>query len=267
MREPLDFYLSFYLWGVYYRQKDPASFGASFEEWVRMVPNLQSTMLLHSMSAGDAEYKPRSYKRKYSLPYVSPQQLLRQTQQFLRRFDLVATMERFDEHLLMASDAVGLPFMLYRRNMPKKKGGCRKTKGDICPDMDKCRALVKEVAPVDHEIYGEFHPAFEERVAALGPAFATRVADYKAELQRAQTVWTDALRQQFLCRYRPEWLPLHPEWKLREANLRCPVEGPGALELCQAAYTYRAVECPWQYRPNTSDTDPLGCWRPSTGFK
>ena len=39
------------------------------------------------------------------------------------------------------------------------------------------------------------------------------------------------------------------------------------LTLCQAAYTYRAVECPWQYRPNTSDTDPLGCWRPSTGFR
>ena len=75
------------------------------------------------------------------------------------------------------------------------------------------------------------------------------------------------LRPQVLCRYRPEWMPLHPEWKLREANLRCPLEGPGALELCQAAYTYRAVECPWQYRPNTSDTDPLGCWRPSTGFK
>ena len=30
-------------------------------------------MLLHSMSAGDAEYKPRSYKRKYGLPHVSPQ--------------------------------------------------------------------------------------------------------------------------------------------------------------------------------------------------
>jgi len=267
VREPLDFYLSFYLWGVYYRQKDPASFGASFEEWARMVPNLQSTILLHSMSAGDAEYTPRSYKRKYGLPYVPPQQLLRQTQQFLRRFDLVATMERFDEHLLMASDAVGLPFMLYRRNMPKKKGGCTKTKGDICPDMDKCHALIKEVAPVDHEIYGEFHPAFEERVAALGPTFATRVAEYKAELQRARAVWTHALRPQYLCRYRPEWRPLHPEWKLREANLRCPLEGPGALELCQAAYTYRAVECPWQYRPNTSDTDPLGCWRPSTGFK
>ena len=44
------------------------------------------------MSAGDAEYTPRSYKRKYGLPYVPPQQLLRQAQQFLRRFDLVATM-------------------------------------------------------------------------------------------------------------------------------------------------------------------------------
>ena len=29
--------------------------------------------------------------------------------------------------------------MLYRRNLPKKKGGCRKTKGDIC--VDEARRL------------------------------------------------------------------------------------------------------------------------------
>ena len=110
-------------------------------------------MILYSMAASDAEYKPRSSKRKYGLQRASLEQLLRQTQQFLRRFDIVATMQRFDEHLLMASDAVGLPFMLYRRNMPTKKGGCRKTKSDICPDMDKCRELIREAAPVDHEVY------------------------------------------------------------------------------------------------------------------
>ena len=39
VREPLDFYLSFYQWGVAFRQKGaPSSFGASFEEWARMRP-------------------------------------------------------------------------------------------------------------------------------------------------------------------------------------------------------------------------------------
>ena len=44
------------------------------------------------------------------------------------------------------------------------------------------------MAPVDLEVYGEFQPAFERRVAALGPAFATRVTNYKAQLRRAQAV-------------------------------------------------------------------------------
>ena len=266
VREPLDFYLSFYQWGVAFRQKEsPGSFGKNFEEWARMLPNLQSTMMLHSMSASDAEYHPHSYARAYGAPRIPAETLLRQTQQFLRRFDIVATMQRFDEHMLMAADAVGLPFTLYKRNLPNKKGGYKKVKSDVCPDMDKCRALIKEMAPVDHQIYDEFHPAFEKRVADLGPAFAARVADYKLEVAKAQTVWKNALRKQFLCRYHPEESPR--VWKLRDSNLRCPVEGAAGLKLCQAAYAYRTFECPWQYQPNTSYTDSMGCWRPSTGFK
>lgn len=121
----------------------------------------------------------------------------------------------------------------------------------------------------DVQVYGEFHLAFERRVAALGSAFAARVADYKAEVRKAQAVWKDAPRMQFLCRYRQEVSLSYGRavWTLREANLRCPVEGPGALKLCQAAYAYRTVECPWQYHPNSSYTDPMGCWRPSTGFE
>ena len=263
VREPLDFYLSFYQWGVAFRQKEsPGTFGRNFEEWARLLPNLQSTMMLHSMSASDAEYHPHTFARSYRTP---PETLLRQTQQFLRRFDIVATMQRFDEHMLMAANATGLPFTLYKRNLPNKKGGYKKSKSDVCPDMDVCRALIKEMAPVDHQVYDEFHAAFEARVAALGPGFATRVADYKREVAKAQDVWKGALRKQFLCRYHPEESP--KVWKLRESNIRCPVEGPAGLKLCQAAYAYRTFECPWQYHANTSYTDPMGCWRPSTGFK
>ena len=83
-----------------------------------MLPNLQSTMMLHSMSASDAEYHPHTFARSYRTPAAT---LLRQTQQFLRRFSIVATMQRFDEHVLLAANATGLPFTLYKRNLPNKK--------------------------------------------------------------------------------------------------------------------------------------------------
>jgi hypothetical protein len=51
---------------------------------------------------------------------------------------------------------------------------------------------------------------------------------------------------------------------LHPANLRCPVDN--SMELCRAFYAHRLFECPWQYQPNSSLTDTLGCWRPSSGF-
>ena len=267
VREPLDFYLSFYQWGVGFRQREnPNLFGKTFAEWARLVPNLQSTMMLRSMAASDAEYHPRTYVRSHSRDGAGGQkQLLERTQAFLRQFDIVATMSRFDESILMAADMTGVRELLYKRNMPNKKGGFRKTKSELCPDMQLCRDLIKEIAPVDHQMWNEFHPKFEKRVEDLGPSFAARVTDFKAQLVPAQKVWQNALRKQFLCRYHPEE---HTRvWKLREENLRCPVEGAAALKLCQATYAYRTFECPWQFLPNTSYTDTMGCWRPSTGFK
>ena len=57
VREPLEFYLSFYRWAVAFRQKtDPASFGKDFMSWARAVPDLQSTIMVQSMAAMAAEY-------------------------------------------------------------------------------------------------------------------------------------------------------------------------------------------------------------------
>jgi len=65
VREPLDYYLSFYRWGVAFRQKeDPASFGKDFIEWAERVPDLQSTMMMQSMAAMAAEYHVNQYKRE-----------------------------------------------------------------------------------------------------------------------------------------------------------------------------------------------------------
>ena len=72
---------------------------------------------------------------------------------FLDQFEIVATMARFDESLLLAHDLVGLPILLYKRNRPNQKGGYRGKNADACPDMDKCRALIRKIADRDHKMY------------------------------------------------------------------------------------------------------------------
>mmetsp|Transcript_29304 Transcript_29304/g.71180 ORF Transcript_29304/g.71180 Transcript_29304/m.71180 type:complete len:222 (+) Transcript_29304:239-904(+) len=62
LREPLDHYLSFFVWAVAERQaRSPAKFGSSFEEWVRRVPNLQSELVLSSKAASTAGFAPRTH--------------------------------------------------------------------------------------------------------------------------------------------------------------------------------------------------------------
>ena len=66
VRDPLGYYLSFYKWGVAFRQRDdPANFGSDFISWVRRVPNLQSTMMMQSMAAMAAEYHIAQYRMHY----------------------------------------------------------------------------------------------------------------------------------------------------------------------------------------------------------
>ena len=108
VREPTDFYLSFYRWGVAFRQREnPKSFGANFLEWVEkvsvrlhaphahahshaqqlaarthcrghhgcrakrwQVPNLQSTMMMQSMAAMAAEYHLDQFRAFYRYNHV-----------------------------------------------------------------------------------------------------------------------------------------------------------------------------------------------------
>lgn len=266
VREPLDYYLSFYRWAVAFRQREaPKAFGADFVSWVRMVPNLQSTMMMQSMAAMAAEYHLSQYPQFVRSPIVGKSEKVawEKLTAFLDAFTIVGTMRRFDESLLMAADLVGLPLMLYKRNRPNQKGGFRGTNATVCPDMELCRKAVREVAGRDHRMYDRYHARFEARLEALGPKFAARVAEYKRAVAEAQPLWKRAPRKQFICRYHPETSE-HLQ-VLRPSNIRCPIEG--GTELCRSVYAHRLFECPWQYRPNSSLSDPLGCWRPSSGFK
>jgi hypothetical protein len=144
VREPLDYYLSFYRWAVGFRQRDsPRVYGTNFLEWARRVPNLQSTILSSSMASYEAEYAPKRYRSRWEPRDGAA--AWRRLRALLDRFDVVAPLARFDEAMLLVHDLTGLPLLLYRRNRPKQKNGYRGTNADACPDMEACRQLVAEV--------------------------------------------------------------------------------------------------------------------------
>ena len=303
VREPLDYYLSFYRWGVAFRQReDPASFGSNFLEWARRVPNLQSTMMVQSMAAMAAEYHINQYMMNYNRR--RPGAAIGNTEEaawhklmaFLDQFTIVGTMKRFDESLLLAHDLVGLPILLYKRNRPNQKGGYRGTNKDVCPDMEACREEIRKIAGRDYKMFNRYNASFEKKLEELGPEFARRVQAYKQVCEHVhvhggahpcqpplfslflscafccllqaiaeiQSTWKKVPRKQYICRYHPETTTNVRE--LRPHNIRCPVKD-GGTELCQSVYAHRLFECPWQYVPNSTLSDPLGCWRPSSGFK
>lgn len=273
VREPLDYYLSFFRWGVAFRQKEnPSSFGSNFIEWVSKVPNLQSTMMVQSMAAMAAEYHLPQYRMYYTSNAILGKNVAerqKKLETFLDSFAIVAPMHRFDESLLLAHDMTGLPVTLYRRNRPNQKGGFRGKNADVCPDMEACRKAVQAVAERDHWMYDKYSAAFEAKLKGLGDDFARRVRLYKEAVANVQDTWKGVPRKQFICRYHPETTVNQPNLKL--PNLRCPLRnalqtGPQA-SLCQSIYAHRLFECPWQYVPNSTLSDGLGCWRPSSGFK
>ena len=207
------------------------------------------------------------YIRHYSFNQAlgrTPEEAWIKLTNFLDQFTIVATMKRFDESLLMAHDLVGLPVLLYKRNRPNQKGGYKGRNADACPDMEACRAAVRKAAGRDHAMYDRYEARFEAQVKELGSAFEQRVAAYKQAVAAIQPTWRRVPRKQYLCRYHPETSANVP--LLRRQNIRCPIKD-GAPELCQSVYAHRLFECPWQYRSNSTLSDNLGCWRPSSGFK
>ena len=67
VREPLAYYLSFYKWGVAFRQREARvknskrrpPWGNNFTDWVAQNPNLQSSVMVRGMAAMPAEYHGR----------------------------------------------------------------------------------------------------------------------------------------------------------------------------------------------------------------
>jgi len=196
----------------------------------------------------------------------------------LRKYDVVGTLERFDATLLLLSDLSGLPNPVYRRAIepvknrdgrpikatPKMKAA---TLAKACPDMDECKARVRELAPFDHLLYDEFSKAFDQRLAALGPDFERRLAVFSkalnAEAKSAERYGdgphsvsayysggkyykTDSLCKEAEAVYRTLS-------KKEVASMACPKAMPVgtsvAPRLCRKVYTSRSSACAW-HLPN-----------------
>ena len=157
-------------------------------------------------------------------------------------------------------DIMGLPVLAYKRNKPKNKGGYRRS-NEICT-MAACRRLIHRLAPRDVQMYERYKRKFEARLQRLGHSFASRVALLQEAVASVQPLWARTPRRQTVCKFQ-----LSPPAKgAALPGLRCPFGlDEGRMSACARVYAQRSFECPWQYERNSSLTDAVGCWRPSSG--
>jgi hypothetical protein len=74
VREPLAYYLSFYKWGVAYRQREARAknagqrpaWGHNFTDWVAQIPDLQASVMVKGMAAMPAEYQGFMYQSHHT---------------------------------------------------------------------------------------------------------------------------------------------------------------------------------------------------------
>ena len=134
LRNPLSFYISFFLWAVAERQaKAPAKFGDSFEQWLRNVPNLQSELVLSSKAAATAGYAPLwhkeivAWRERWSSGAASERSAL--VWRTVRKFDVLGVTDMFDESNLLVARALGwnvedVVSPLYPHEMPQAGASC-----------------------------------------------------------------------------------------------------------------------------------------------
>ena len=104
VREPLDYYLSFYKWGVAFRQREsPQHFEGTFRVGREGTESAIDDDDTEHGGDGD-EYHIDQYKMHYNMNNVigkTPELAWERLIKFLDQFTIVATMQRFDESLLL----------------------------------------------------------------------------------------------------------------------------------------------------------------------
>lgn len=115
-------------------------------------------------------------------PQARPGEALERAKANLRdRCVVFGLTEAFDASLLLLADALGLTDLLYeRQNVLRRPQAERATEEEL--------ALVAARNRLDAALYGFAKDLFEQRVAALGPGFAARLARYSLLLAKYQKV-------------------------------------------------------------------------------
>ena len=241
LREPYSFYISFYRWAVAWKQrKEPAKFGRNFTDWAP--PNLQGALLLRSMNHMAAELVGvRDPKRKIFDDFDATS--MRQAQDLLLHFDLVGTVERFDETLLLVADMTGLQHIAYSINNPTANSNWKRvvSTSDACADETVCRTHVERIAPYDVDLYRGAAERLDKLVSTRGPDFQRRLELFRSHLARRRVCVTRRLRKN-KCRY----YPINPQ-RMNISRYTCPLLAQQA-PLCDAINANREVRCPWNYR-------------------
>ena len=197
--------------------RNPAKYGRDFESWVRSVPNLQSELLLSSKAAFTASYAGLAHQeveewgRRWARPGLAAERraaVLRA----VASFDILGTNDRFDETALLIARAVGwraadaaqglasvppsemcngLPPRTALAAAARQKGQmwfCRdsskpykeeraRVQAHVCPNRSACEALVRAVAPLDHELYARANARLDAAVASGGAELAEQLRE------------------------------------------------------------------------------------------
>jgi len=219
VRDPLSYYLSFYLWQPGAKpRRDPQRLGAEgFLRWANATPNLQASTLLRVASTDYAANMPEvrclSKQGKVktaedcsrSNPLISSDMIdlpWKRVGDVLRHIDLAVPLERFDESLLLIADALGLKHIQYARIDPECDRGrpqrvalddeaqcsdfsrrvthCGGRRKACAPEhVTACEEVIRRVAPLDRRLYDSVRSKFEGQLTLLGKPFAERVRAFK----------------------------------------------------------------------------------------
>lgn len=187
VREPFSFYTSWFLWPAALAGRKPMN--AS-----NLPCNLQSLILIYGRN-------PYSTRTCHALS----QEERKRVDDVLRIADLVGPMERFDEFAMLAARLAGgwmssTHVRLQNTFVPSNDTRFRDAAG-LCresdPELPRCRAMVRELAPGDHYLYDRAVALFDRSMEAarsdFGPeeiAAHHQAADARSSLTRwARQCW------------------------------------------------------------------------------
>lgn len=173
MREPLDWYISFYQWGVQPRFE---KFNRTGIDW--WAPsNMQSVLLLNATS-GSKWMDGRRNGRGGNFDRFKHSHFLLTRKMLEEDFDVVFPLDRMREGMQVIADELSLPrallsSMIDRTHVvPRWNGigsglvGNQKLANNlhICPNMSYCTELINERAPYDHALFHHVTQSFEKKL-------------------------------------------------------------------------------------------------------